>query len=73
MEELPGKAPETSDTDLQIPGVDSAELLSMEEVERRYILQVLRRLDGNKSAAAAVLGLNRRTLYRKLERYRQSH
>jgi two-component system, NtrC family, response regulator AtoC len=45
------------------------ELTTMDEVERRYIAQVLVALRGNKSQAATVLGFDRRTLYRKLERY----
>jgi DNA-binding NtrC family response regulator len=49
--------------------VDVAELASMDEVERRYIAAVLRTLRGTKSQAATVLGFDRRTLYRKLERY----
>jgi two-component system response regulator HydG len=46
-----------------------ADLVPLEEVERRYILRVVEALRGNKSMAAKVLGLDRRTLYRKLERY----
>jgi two-component system, NtrC family, response regulator AtoC len=42
---------------------------TVDEVERVYILEVLAALGGNKTAAAQVLGLDRRTLYRKLERY----
>jgi two-component system response regulator HydG len=41
----------------------------MDELERRYILRVLSPVGGNKSRAAQVLGFDRRTLYRKLERY----
>jgi two-component system response regulator HydG len=41
----------------------------MDELERRYILRVLSLVGGNKSRAAQVLGFDRRTLYRKLERY----
>ena len=41
----------------------------MEEVERRYVLRVLQAVAGNKTLAAQVLGFDRRTLYRKLERY----
>jgi DNA-binding NtrC family response regulator len=48
---------------------DPAELVTMEEVERRYILRVLEATSGNKKAAAAILGFDRRTLYRKLERW----
>ncbi len=46
-----------------------SELLSMDEVERRYVLRVLHAVGGNKKEAARVLGFDRKTLYRKLERY----
>lgn len=46
-----------------------SELLPLEEIERRHILKVLGALGGNKTEAARVLGLDRKTLYRKLERY----
>jgi two-component system response regulator HydG len=41
----------------------------MHEVEKRYILRVLEAVDGNKARASKILGFDRRTLYRKLERY----
>jgi transcriptional regulator with GAF, ATPase, and Fis domain len=41
------------------------EPLELEAVERRHIQRVLRLTDGNKSAAAKLLGLDRRTLLRK--------
>jgi two-component system response regulator HydG len=46
-----------------------AELPSMEELERRHILRVLEHCGGNKTRAAKILGFDRRTLYRKAERY----
>jgi DNA-binding NtrC family response regulator len=39
---------------------------TLEELERRYIHYVLDRVDGNKRRAASVLGIGRRTLYRRL-------
>ena len=48
---------------------DPALLPTLEAVERRYVLHVLEQVRGNKSSAAKILGLDRRTLYRKLERY----
>jgi two-component system response regulator AtoC len=45
------------------------ELVSLEEIERQYILHVLDRLNGNMSRAAELLGIDRRTLYRMLERF----
>jgi two-component system response regulator HydG len=48
---------------------DAQEIVSIDELERRYILRVIKLLGGNKARAAQLLGLDRRTLYRKLERY----
>ncbi len=45
----------------------------MDEVERRYITRVLKQLDGNKTMAAELLGVDRRTLYRRLERWGAAH
>src|SRR4051794_11582489 len=44
-------------------------LLSLAEVESRHIFRVLAHTGGNKQAAARVLGIDRTTLQRKLERY----
>jgi two-component system response regulator HydG len=51
-----------------VPGEDPAELVPMEVVERRYIARVLEQTRGNKTLAARILGFDRKTLYRKLER-----
>jgi len=40
--------------------------ISLEEVERAYVRRVLESRGGNKTDAARILGINRRTLYRKL-------
>jgi DNA-binding NtrC family response regulator len=56
-------------TDVVVAGNDPSELLRMEEVERRYILHVLEAVAGNKTAAARILGIERKTLYRKLEHF----
>jgi DNA-binding NtrC family response regulator len=44
-------------------------LVTLEELERDYIHHVLRVLGANKSMAARVLGIDRRTLYRRLEQF----
>jgi two-component system response regulator HydG len=44
-------------------------LLPLAHVERRHILEVIAAVEGNKRLAARVLGIDRRTLYRKLESY----
>ncbi|HEX5082111.1 MAG TPA: sigma-54 dependent transcriptional regulator [Blastocatellia bacterium] len=43
--------------------------LSLRDLEREYILEVMRRTGGNKSRAAELLGLDRKTLYRRLDEY----
>jgi len=50
---------------------DPSQLLPLDEVERRYVSRVLEAVRGNKSLAARILGIERRTLYRMLERYGQ--
>ncbi|NMO21839.1 sigma-54-dependent Fis family transcriptional regulator [Pyxidicoccus fallax] len=47
---------------------DPSELVTLEEVERRYIHRVLEAVGGSRTLAARVLGVDRKTLYRKLER-----
>jgi len=43
--------------------------LTLDEIERRYLLQVLEETSWKKKAAAEILGINPSTLYRKLQRY----
>ncbi|HEY0711621.1 MAG TPA: sigma-54 dependent transcriptional regulator [Polyangia bacterium] len=50
-------------------GEDQQTLLPMHEVERRYFFHVLESVRGNKTVAARILGFDRRTMYRKLERF----
>ena len=70
VDDLPEKIKDYKTARISIESNDPAELLPMEEVERRYILKVLESVGGNKTLAAQVLGFDRRTLYRKLERVR---
>jgi two-component system response regulator HydG len=41
----------------------------LEEIEKEMILSTLKAVKGNKSEAARKLGVNRRTLYNKLQKY----
>ncbi|CAN5785518.1 sigma-54 dependent transcriptional regulator [soil metagenome] len=45
--------------------------LTLEETERRYILEILKSVNEDKSAAAEILGIDLSTLYRKLKRYEE--
>ena len=53
---------------LAVPTEPSA-VLPLSEVERRYTLQVLAGVGGARSKAARVLGIDRKTLYRKLKEW----
>ena len=55
-------------TELVIHGDDPEEFPTLEELERRYIRRVLEATRGNKTQASRILGMNRRTLYRRIER-----
>jgi DNA-binding NtrC family response regulator len=43
--------------------------LTLEELERRYLQFILRRTKGNRSEAARILGINRKTLGQKIQKY----
>jgi two-component system, NtrC family, response regulator AtoC len=49
-----------------VPLLEGEELPTLETLERRYIRLVMQRTGGNKRQAANVLGIGRRTLYRRL-------
>lgn len=64
-EDLPKKMlEEVKGKEIQFP----EELLPLREVERRYVLKVLRETKGNKKKASEILEIDRTTLYRILEK-----
>ncbi len=69
VEDLPEKLRAARRGHVAIVSDDPTDVVPLEEVERRYILRVLEAAGGNKASAARLLGLDRKTLYRKLERW----
>lgn len=69
VEDLPEKIRAYRKSHLRFDSDNPTELISMEEVERRYIRHVLEAVRSNKTLAARILGFDRRTLYRKLSQY----
>ncbi len=67
VEDLPDKIRNHRGGTVFIGGDDPTELVPLEEVERRYIEHVLQAVDQNRTQAARILGLDRKTLYRKLK------
>ncbi len=72
VEDLPEKIRDYRSSQVIIGGSNPGELMPLEEVERRYILHVLQCVSGNRTLAARTLGLDRKTLYRKLQHYGES-
>jgi DNA-binding NtrC family response regulator len=69
VDDLPEKIRTYRSSQFVLPTDNPAELLSMDEVEKRYILKVLQTVAGNKTLAAQILAFDRKTLYRKLQTY----
>jgi DNA-binding NtrC family response regulator len=70
VDDLPGKIRDYKASHFLVGSDTPNELVPIQEVERRYILHVLKTVGGNKTLAARVLGLDRKTLYRKLQQYK---
>lgn len=51
-----------------LPGQDG-ELITLDELEKQYLVRVLQECSHNKVRAAKILGIDRRTLYRMAERF----
>jgi two-component system, NtrC family, response regulator AtoC len=69
VEDLPEKIRAYARSHVVVAGSDPTELVPLEAVERRYILHVLDAVGRNRTLAAQTLGLDRKTLYRKLKSY----
>lgn len=65
--DLPG--PAHGDVESFFASTQSGTLPTLEDIERRYIKFVLEKTGGRKEKAAQILGVNRRTLYRKEREY----
>ena len=50
-------------------GASTDVTLSLDEIERIHIERVLRSVNGNRTAAARILGIDRSTLYRKMRQF----
>jgi two-component system response regulator HydG len=70
VEDLPPKVRDYKPSFVVVAADDPTDLVTMEEVERRYVQRVMEAVGQNKTQAAKVLGFDRTTLYRKLERYK---
>lgn len=67
LDHLPQKIRETNIATRDL----TAQIVTLEELERRYILNTLAQVDDDKARTAELLGIDLSTLYRKLKRYGQ--
>jgi DNA-binding NtrC family response regulator len=67
--DLPEKIRAFRSTQIVLSSDDPSSFVTLDELERRYVARVLDGMNGNKAAAARVLGIERKTLYRMLERW----
>ena len=72
IDDLPEKILEHRDDRLTLAGENPEELSSLEDIERKYIMHVLKVVGNNKTLAAKKLGLDRKTLYRRLISYEKA-
>ena len=71
LEDLPERIRGYEPDHVLVAAADVSQLVPLEEVERRYILRVLDAAGGQRKVAAQILGVDRKTLYRKLEGYKE--
>jgi two-component system response regulator HydG len=67
LADLPKTIVEFQPTRLEMSTATPTELLTLDEVNQRYVRQVLAAVGGNKTRAAKILGIDRRSIYRRLE------
>ena len=63
------QAPIHAEAKPESPDATEPVCLTLEEVEKRHLVRVLKETKGNKVKASKILGIDRRTLYRMAERF----
>jgi two-component system response regulator HydG len=69
VDDLPESVRAGPPRELSADSSDAAQLVTLADMERGYILRVLTAVGGNRTQAARVLGVDRRTLHRRLDAY----
>jgi DNA-binding NtrC family response regulator len=67
VDDLPDALHEHQRSKFVVAAVSPTDLVTLHEMERRYVHKVLTTVGGNKTVAARVLGIDRRSVYRRLE------
>jgi transcriptional regulator with PAS, ATPase and Fis domain len=70
IDDLPPRIVHQRPNELVLDTGEATELVTLDEMERRYIQKVLEATGGSRTRAAKILGVDRTTLWRKLDRAR---
>jgi DNA-binding NtrC family response regulator len=66
-EHLPPEVCNTETDPIEKPLLDTDDILSLEEIERRYLARAVSKFEGDRDTLAHKLGISKRTLFRKLQ------
>lgn len=69
IDDLPPEVSAASDAGASSPASDAPISDELADLQKAHVLEILKRERGNKARAARALGVNRRSLYRMLEKY----
>jgi DNA-binding NtrC family response regulator len=69
VDDLPDRILQYRPSHIVLDAENPTDFVTLEELDRRYVLRVLEAVGGSRSTAARILGLDRTTLWRRLERY----
>ena len=69
IEDLPPDLQETFTSRSEIPFINKENLSTLEELEKEYIIYLLKHTDNNMRQTAKILNISRTTLYNKLEKF----
>ncbi|MGZ3418472.1 MAG: sigma-54-dependent transcriptional regulator [Polyangiales bacterium] len=69
VDDLPERVKSWKPQQVLVTSEDPSELVPLEEVEKRYVMRVFEAVNKNRSKAARILGVDRKTLRRKLASY----
>jgi DNA-binding NtrC family response regulator len=72
VDALPERVRSHNAGQLVIDSSDPSDLVTLDEMERRYVARVMGAVRGNKTQAARILGIDRRSLYRRLDQAGQA-
>jgi two-component system response regulator HydG len=67
VDDLPERIRNYRQSTFRIDTSNPAELQTLEAVEQQYIRRVMESVQGNRTEAARILGVDRKTLYRRLK------